>query len=143
MTFLQRFGLLLFVLFIADAIVYHALQHEYIGTTMIAMTGVGFGFIALYALTAVRKARAPGARAARQEEPHVRGTIWPAVFALSAIGFTLGVLVTPWLLVVGGALFIAAAAGWTAETRRQWKGGQTQAAREPCTIRIEGVMMEP
>ena len=122
MTFVQRLGLVLFVVFIADAIVYRALQHEYIGTTLIAMTGVGFGFIALYSLTAVRKAKRQE-HVPHGEEPHVRGTIWPAVFALSAIGFTLGVLVTPWLLVVGGALFIAAAAGWTAETRRQWKGG--------------------
>jgi hypothetical protein len=131
MTFLQRLGLVLFVLFVADAVVYWALQKpEYIGTTMIAMTGVGFCFIALYAFTAVRKAR-------RQEqmpvsgEPHVRGTIWPAVFALSAVGFTLGVLVTPWLLIVGGALFVAAAAGWATETRRQWKGEHAVVGEHP------------
>jgi Cytochrome c oxidase subunit IV len=131
MTFLQRLGLVLFVLFAADAIVYWSLQKpEYIGTTMIAMTGVGFGFIGLYAFIAVRKAR-------RQEhvplagEAHVRGTIWPAVFALSAVGFTLGILVTPWLLVVGGALFVVAAAGWTAETRRQWKGEHAVAGEHP------------
>jgi cytochrome c oxidase subunit IV len=130
MNFLVRLGLLLAVLFIADAIVYWALQDEYIGTTMIAMTGVGFGFIALYAFTAVRKAR-------RQEhvpvagEAHVRGTIWPAVFALSAVGFTLGVLVTPWLLIVGGALFVAAAAGWAVETRRQWGGEHAVVGEHP------------
>jgi hypothetical protein len=131
MTFVQRLGLVLAVLFIADAIVYWYLQKpEYIGTTMIAMTGVGFGFIALYAFTAVRKAR-------RQEhvpvagEAHVRGTIWPAVFALSAVGFTLGVLVTPWLLIVGGALFVAAAAGWAVETRRQWGGEHAVVGEHP------------
>ena len=131
MTFLQRLGLVLFVLFVADAVVYWSLQKpEYIGTTMIAMTGVGFGFIALYAFTAVRKARRQE-QVPLAEEAHVRGTIWPAVFALSALGFTLGVLVTPWLLIVGGALFVAAAAGWTVETRRQWKGEHAVLGEHP------------
>jgi hypothetical protein len=131
MTVLQRLGFVLFVLFVADAIVYWSLQKpEYIGTTMIAMTGVGFGFIGLYTYAAVRKAR-------RQEqvplagEAHVRSTIWPAVFAVSAVGFTLGVLITPWLLLVGGVLFVAAAAGWTAETRRQWSGEHAVAGEHP------------
>jgi hypothetical protein len=116
-----RLCLVLGGLFVADAVIYWSLQHEHVGTALLAMTAVGFIFTGLYMAMALRKARRrPELPVA--EEAHVRGTIWPAVFAVSAVGLTLGVLVTPWLLVVGGVLFAAAGAGWTAETRRQWGG---------------------
>jgi len=119
-----RLCLVLGGLFVADAVIFWSLQHEHVGTSLIAMTAVGFAFIGLYAATSLRKAR----RDARREEeppeaaePHVGPTIWPAVFALSGVGLTLGVLVAPWLLIVGGVLFAAAGVGWTTETRRQWR----------------------
>jgi hypothetical protein len=115
-----RLCLVLGGLFAVDAVVFWSLQHEHIGTSMIAMTAVGFAFLGVYAGTALRKARRQE-QAPASPEPHVAPTVWPAVFALSAVGMTLGLLVAPWLLVIGGILFAAAGAGWTADTRRQWK----------------------
>jgi hypothetical protein len=120
MTVFARLCLLLAALFAVDVAVYWYLQHEHVGTSLLAMTAIGFGFLGLYAGTALRKARRE-AEPVEEEEPHVGPTIWPAVFALSAVGLALGILVSPWLLVVGAALFAAAGLGWTAETRRQWK----------------------
>jgi Cytochrome c oxidase subunit IV len=117
---IARLGLVLGGLFAIDAVVYWSLQHEHLGTALLAMTAVGFAFIGLYAGTSLRKARRE-AEPEDEEEPHVGPTIWPAVFAVSAVGLALGILVAPWLLVVGGLLFAAAGVGWTAETRRQWK----------------------
>jgi hypothetical protein len=120
MNVFARLGLVLGGLFAVDTVVYWSLQHEHVGASLLAMTAVGFAFLGLYASTALRKARKE-AEPVAEEEPHVGPTIWPAVFALSAVGLALGILVAPWLLVVGGLLFAAAGAGWTAETRRQWR----------------------
>jgi uncharacterized membrane protein len=117
-----RLCLVLGGVFVVTTVVYWSLQHDRLPTSLLAMVAVGFIFIGLYMATALRKARRQQ-DIPETEEAHVRGTIWPAVFALSAAGFTLGVLVTPWLLVAGGILFAAAGVGWTAENRRQWGGG--------------------
>jgi hypothetical protein len=115
-----RLCLVLGGLFAIDAVVFWWLQEEEVGTALLAMTACGFAFLGLYAGASLRKARRTE-EPAEEEEPHVGPTIWPAVFALSAVGLALGILVAPWLLVVGGALFAAAGIGWTAETRRQWR----------------------
>jgi hypothetical protein len=51
-------------------------------------------------------------------EPEVLPTIWPLVFSLSAVLLMLGVIVTPWLFVLGGVVFLLAAAGWVREVTR-------------------------
>ena len=53
-------------LFIADAVIFWSLQHDHVGTSLIAMTAIGFAFIGLYAATSLRKARRD---ARREEEP--------------------------------------------------------------------------
>ena len=47
-------------------------------------------------------------------------TIWPLVFAVSAVVIAVGILVTPVILVIGGILFVVAAVGWITAARRQW-----------------------
>jgi arginine exporter protein ArgO len=61
-----RLCLVLGGLFVADAVIFWSLQHEHVGTSLIAMTAVGFAFLGLYAATSLRKARR-GVR--REEEP--------------------------------------------------------------------------
>src|SRR5207245_778292 len=61
-----RLCLVLGGLFIADAVIFWSLQHEHVGTSLIAMTAVGFAFIGLYAATSLRRARRD---ARREEEP--------------------------------------------------------------------------
>lgn len=54
------------------------------------------------------------------DEPHVGPTIWPLVFAVSAIGIVIGTVGNRWVLVPGGILFLVAAAGWVRDVHRQW-----------------------
>jgi predicted membrane channel-forming protein YqfA (hemolysin III family) len=134
-----RIGFFLGLFFVIDAPVYLLTQHEHEGFTLIAMTAVGFAYLGLYAALSMRKAKrqvareAAGVGAEEIEEPHIAPTIWPVVFALSAVGFTAGVLAAHWLLIVGGVLFVAAAVGWAADARRQWRHPEHQPShgREP------------
>jgi hypothetical protein len=54
------------------------------------------------------------------DEPHVGPTIWPLVFAMSAIGIVIGAVGNRWVLVPGGILFVAAAVGWVRDVHQQW-----------------------
>lgn len=54
------------------------------------------------------------------DEPHVGPTIWPLVFAVSAIGIVIGTVANRWVLVPGGILFLAAAVGWVRDVHQQW-----------------------
>lgn len=55
------------------------------------------------------------------DEPHVGPTIWPLVFAVSAIGIVIGTVGNRWVLVPGGILFLVAAVGWVRDVHRQWR----------------------
>jgi hypothetical protein len=119
---LSRIGLIFGGAFAIDAIVYWITQKNEQGLSLLAMTAAGFIYIGIYTALALRKAgREAAAEAGEEQEPHIGPTIWPAVFALSAVGITLGILVAPWLLIVGGAIFVAAAVGWAMDARRQWR----------------------
>jgi hypothetical protein len=52
----------------------------------------------------------------------VRPTIWPLVFSLAGAGIVAGVLVSHWILLAGGLLAVAAAAGWFREVLTQRHG---------------------
>lgn len=53
------------------------------------------------------------------EIDEVRPTIWPLVFSLAGAGIVAGVLASHWILLAGGALAVAAAAGWFREALAQ------------------------
>jgi hypothetical protein len=46
------------------------------------------------------------------DEVHVGPTIWPFGFAVSGVLLALGVIVTPWIFILGGAMFAVSAVGW-------------------------------
>jgi len=115
-----RLGLILGVLFVIDSVVYLALQKDKQGFVLILFVGVGFAYLGLYALLSVRRARRSTTAEEGLGEPHVGPTIWPLVFAVSAVVMTIGILVTPVILVIGGILFVAAAVGWISAARKQW-----------------------
>jgi hypothetical protein len=58
--------------------------------------------------------------AAADAEPHVGPTIWPLVFAVSAIGLVLGAVAVRWALLPGAILFVLASVGWVLDVHRQW-----------------------
>jgi hypothetical protein len=62
----------------------------------------------------------PAAEAAADAEPHVGPTIWPLVFAVSAIGLVVGAVAVRWVLLPGAILFVLAGVGWVLDVHRQW-----------------------
>jgi hypothetical protein len=113
-------------LFVAG-LVYNLLYKERIGGVELLIAAGGFAYLGIYANRAVRSAtralqrdQAAGEGAALPlEEPEVRPTIWPLVFALAGAGLVVGVLATHWLLILATLLFLAAAAGWFREILTQ------------------------
>ena len=51
-------------------------------------------------------------------EVHVGPTIWPFGFAIAAVIIALGLIVTPWLLILGAIAFALSAAGWLRDVAR-------------------------
>jgi hypothetical protein len=109
-------------------LVYAATAYERQGTVHLLVAAVAFGYIALVLRAAARRAEAvPPERTpsiveeevAELPEGEIEPTIWPVGFALAAVGLVLGVIVQHWLLIVGGALFVAAGFGWFQDIRRQ------------------------
>ena len=108
--------------------IYGITNKEYEGFPLLLMTAGGFVLLAVWALRRFRRAeRESAAEGEGVGEPHVGPTIWPLVLALSAIAFVLGVLGAKWLFVLGGVLFVVAAAGWFMDVRRQWRHSPAEA----------------
>jgi hypothetical protein len=140
-----RVALLLGGFLLAAGLVYGTTSHEWIGFVQLLVAGAGFTFVGLYARRALRAAgritrdggaepggtpspapapAEPGEVAARPPASsppveEVRPTIWPLVFSLAGAGIVAGVLVSHWILLVGGVLAVAAAAGWFREVLAQ------------------------
>jgi len=52
-------------------------------------------------------------------EENIAPTIWPFGFSLAAVALLLGLVLVRWLLIAGALMFIASAAGWFTDVRRQ------------------------
>lgn len=114
------------------AIIYGLVTHEFVGFPLLLVAGLGFLYLAGYVLWGLRRVR-PLAAAGEaeaveaEEEPHVGPTIWPLVFALSTVLLTVGAILSRWVLVAGGAVFLAAAVGWFLDVLKQWRHPATPA----------------
>lgn len=137
-----RIALLLGAYLLAGGLIYGGTNKERIGLVLLLVAGSGFAYVGLYARRAVRAADraarpaagaepAAGAGPGDPEPPgppggpgaeEVRPTIWPLVFSLAGAGIVAGVLATHWLLLAGGLLAVAAAAGWFREVLSQRHG---------------------
>lgn len=118
------FSLSTFLLITAG--VYWFTAYEPIGGSLLAIGAVGFAYIGLVSRSAARRAeRTEGplqpqvTEEKAEAEEHITPTIWPFMFSMAAVGIVLGVVVAKWLLILGGLLFVAAAAGWFYDIRRQ------------------------
>jgi hypothetical protein len=107
-------------------ILYTVTAHEYVGAPLLLIASACIAYVGSYVRRAVKVSateaagEGPGGEA---EEPHVGPTIWPFVFSLAAVGLALGAIVSRWLIVVGGVLFVAAGIGWFMDIGRQWGHG--------------------
>jgi hypothetical protein len=122
--------------------VYGVTAYEWRGFVLLLVAGGGFAYLGLYARRAVKAAdraaleagSAPGALppagpeglaappSASPPVEEVRPTIWPLVFSLAGAGIVAGILANHWLLLLGGVLAVAAAAGWFLEVLAQRQG---------------------
>jgi hypothetical protein len=120
------FGLGLFV-GVAGLVLWFT-AHERTGATMLGVTSIGFLYIALVIRGAAREAdeapEPPSAAAEKVEEEEVIApTIWPFGFSVASVVLVLGLVVQRWLLIAGAVLFLACAAGWYNDIRRQHAHG--------------------
>jgi hypothetical protein len=128
-------------------VVYGVLARDYEGLTLSLTAAGGALLFGGYGISALRRARTalgsatestarsadesatpptaesatpPAAETGADEEPHVGPTIWPLVFAVSAIGLVLGAVAVRWALLPGAILFVLASVGWVLDVHRQW-----------------------
>ena len=107
------FGLAIF-LAVAGTI-YLFTAHEYSGATDLLVAAMTFTFLGI--VLRIAEQRAP-AEAEGEEELHIGPTIWPFTFAVSGVVVVVGLIVSPWILVVGAAACVVCAAGWLRDVAR-------------------------
>jgi ABC-type Fe3+ transport system permease subunit len=96
-------------------LIYRFTSHEPAGTTLLLVAAVTFGFLSVVMRIAARRAPPEGSE---EVEVHVEPTIWPLGFAVSGVVIAVGLIVSPWVLVVGGAGFALSAWGWLRDVTR-------------------------
>jgi Cytochrome c oxidase subunit IV len=119
--------LFLCVFLLGAAGVFWFTAHEPTGATLLLVTSIGFGYVSLVLRGAARRAeRLAGGRqkaaieqAEVEVEENIAPTIWPFGFSIAALTLLLGAVLVHWLFVVGAVLFVASAAGWFNDIRRQ------------------------
>jgi hypothetical protein len=116
-------GLGLGLFYLVAGFAYAATSEFVDGFPLLMAAAVGISVLGGYVYFAVRRAErqvAAGDEFEEELEPHIGSTIWPFGYAVSAIGFVLGLLVSDSFYALGGLGFGAATAGWFADVRRQW-----------------------
>ncbi len=98
-------------------IVYALTSHETVGSTLLLVSAATFWFLGLVLRSLAAGESDEGADAAA-EEIHVAPTIWPFGFAIAAVLLALGLIVTPWIVILGAAAFALASAGWLRDVAR-------------------------
>lgn len=95
--------------------VYGLTSHEPGGATLLLVAAATFSFLGVVARMVARRATGPEPEEA---EVHVSPTIWPFGFAIAAVISALGLIVSPWILIVGALAFALSAAGWLRDVAR-------------------------
>jgi hypothetical protein len=120
MSTLSRICLGLAVFLAIAGGVYGFTSHEPAGTTEFLAAAVTFCFLGII-LRVV--ASAEGADHAEEEaEIEVAPTIWPFGFAISGVILAVGVIVSTWIVILGGLAAALSAAGWLRDVSRSRAG---------------------
>ncbi len=96
--------------------VYGLTSHEAGGATLLLAAAGTFCFVGLVSRMEARRAAEP--EPGEGAEIHVTPTIWPFGFSVAAVIIVLGLVVSAWLLIVGGIAFALSAAGWFRDVAR-------------------------
>jgi hypothetical protein len=116
MSTVSRICLALALFLAVAGAVYALTAHERSGATELLVGAATFCFLGLVARTEARRAEA--SEGAEEAEVHIAPTIWPFGFAIAAVILAIGLVVTPWILILGGLMFALSAAGWLRDVSR-------------------------
>lgn len=100
--------------------VYWLAGGEYAGAPLLLVGAATFCYLGVIGRLAVRRSQEEpeGSTASGESEVHVAPTIWPFAFAIASVIVALGLIVNPWILVVGGLAFAVSAGGWLRDVAR-------------------------
>jgi len=101
--------------------VYGFTAHEPAGTTEFLVGAATFCFLGII-LRLVGSRVAEGEPEGVETEIQVAPTIWPFGFAIAGVILAVGVIVSPWILIVGGIAAAVSAAGWLRDVSRSHAG---------------------
>jgi hypothetical protein len=121
---LGRIFLVLGAFLVVSGVVYGIHSSDYQGLTLMLTTAGGalvFGGYLAQALQRATSRSVDGQLPVEEGEPHVGPTIWPLVFALAMVPLVIGALGSPWVLAIGGVVFVTAGVGWLVDVQRQWQ----------------------
>jgi hypothetical protein len=106
-------------LLIAGA-VYGLTSHEYAGAPLLLVGGATFSYLALVGRSVVRRSQrdVEPVQGSEEGEPHVAPSIWPFAFSIAGVVIALGLIVSPWILLVGVLAFAVSAGGWLRDFAR-------------------------
>ena len=101
--------------------VYGFTSHEHAGTVELLLSAVTFCFLGII-LRLVGSSEVEGQPEEEEAEIQVAPTIWPFGFAIAGVILAVGVIVSPWILIVGGIAAAVSAAGWLRDVSRSHAG---------------------
>jgi hypothetical protein len=113
-------------LLIAGA-VYGLTSHEYAGAPLLLVGGATFSYLALVGRSAAGRAHRDGEPVEEGEEGEEAGlpvapSIWPFAFSVAGVIIALGLIVSPWILLVGVPTLAVSAGGWLRDIARGHPG---------------------
>jgi uncharacterized membrane protein len=120
MTTLSRICLGLALFLVVTGGVYGLTSHEHAGTTELLVSAVTFCFLGI--ILRVVASREAGGEAEEEAEIEVAPTIWPFAFAISGVILAVGLIVSQWIVILGGLVAALSAAGWLRDVARSHAG---------------------
>ncbi|MDP9300062.1 MAG: cytochrome c oxidase subunit 4 [Actinomycetota bacterium] len=100
--------------------VYGFTSHEHAGTVELLLSAVTFCFLGII-LRLVGSREAEG-EPEEEAEIQVAPTIWPFGFAISGVILAVGLIVSQWIVILGGLAAALSAAGWLRDVSRSHAG---------------------
>jgi hypothetical protein len=120
MSTLSRICLGLALFLVVTGGVYGLTSHEHAGTTELLVSAVTFCFLGI--ILRVVASREAGGEPEEEAEIEVAPTIWPFAFAIAGVILAVGLIVSQWIVILGGLVAALSAAGWLRDVARSHAG---------------------
>jgi hypothetical protein len=120
MSTLSRICLGLALFLVVTGGVYGLTSHEHAGTTELLVSAVTFCFLGI--ILRVVASREAGGEPEEEAEIEVAPTIWPFAFAIAGVILAVGLIVSEWIVILGGLVAALSAAGWLRDVAHSHAG---------------------